>query len=225
MPILKLAVLAVILSIASPVASSATDFSLSDNFNRQSAPVGRDWSDSPDNTPGRRLVVLNQRIQPNGVNCNVGIYRPLTLRSSDVVTLSADITPANGFGGLGNRYQTRLRIRSNGSLSSGYGISVYRGDQNYPSYVQLLLNNTVVGSSLSSFQYGDSVHLSATVYPNGSVTGYVIDNFGQTFLFQFPARDLSTLTGNKFVIEQECPDPRSSTFIFPTIDNVEVRLR
>jgi hypothetical protein len=56
--------------------------------------------------------------------------------------------------------------------------------------------------------------------PNGSITGSV-DGSGQTFDFNFGPQSTAGL-GTEFGLFQGFPDGRTSTFIYPTIDNLSI---
>jgi hypothetical protein len=197
--------------------SRATDFTLADNFNRPNGPVGRNWQESPSDPMGKHLVVRNRRLTPSSEDCGVGMSRPLSLLNSDVVTISADLTPTNDF-----RHGLELLIESNGLAQNGYGIQVARSNASSPSSIHVLLNGVAVDTVQSSFNFENFLHVSVTIYPNGVVSGYVVGPSNELFHYNFPERDLSLLSGKRIAVNLECPVPSA---LSPTVDNLEIQVR
>ncbi|MCE5311425.1 MAG: hypothetical protein LLG20_27630 [Acidobacteriales bacterium] len=165
------------------------------------------------------LVIRNGALSTPGPDGGAGIYRPINL--SGPVTVSATLTPGNGYGGLLNRYGTGVLFGSNGDLSSGYGVWLYRADQNYSnSQVILLLNGTELASVPSSFQFGASVTAMVTFSPDGSLKGSVSGS-GSIFNFSFGPRTM-VLPASNIMISLGFPDGRSSVITHPTVDNLIV---
>jgi hypothetical protein len=209
------AVSAAMLSTAIP--ASATTFS--DLFDRPNGTVGNGWTDTSGNNAGS-LVLRKKALSTLDNGCRDGIYRPIGYAGN--VTLSAPITQENGFGGLLERYETQFIFRNDGTVSGGYSVSFYRGDQTFTdSTVELLVNGVLVDSVPSSFQYGPMIFVKATLFPDGRVKGRVSDGTDE-FQFSFPRRDISGLTGTNIAIVQDCPDTRSNVITYPTINRFSV---
>lgn len=204
--------------------SEASDFIFLDHFNRPNGTVGRDWSPASDDSGGN-LVVRNSSLTTSNPGCVAGITRPLRLQGSDVATISADITQENGNTTLRNRYSNGFYFHSTGSISSGYGISFGRSDSTTNSTVVLRANGAPTTIQVANFNYGKSIHVSFSLFPNGAITGFVTDNNNHLYGFQFPAHSLTSFTGNNVIVVQECPDVSGSPIIYPTIDNLQIEVR
>lgn len=212
--------------LASLLPSKASDFVLFDHFERPTGAVGRDWSNATDNTTCH-MIIRNYSLSVSATSTQAGIYRPLTLTLPDTATISADLTQGSGYGGELQRYVTTFLIRSNGSSSSGYGLIFYRGGQSYSdSSVILLLNGSQIATATSSFQFGATIHVVFSVYPDGSIVGTVTDVLNHLFKFTFPFQDLSGLTGTNVLLQEFCPDPRgTTTYTYPTIKDLQIDVR
>lgn len=197
-----------------PVATTNTFF---DNFNRTDGLPGNGWIEGIDNQVN--LVISNDVLTVPGLGGYGAIYRPVDL--SGPVTISADITQKNGFGGLLKAYDTSLLLGSDGHDFSGYGIHLGRPDQIYAqSEVDLVYNGATLARLSSTFQFGAQVSVTMTLSPDGSIVGEISGD-GNTFDFQFAARTV-TYAGSNFEILQGPPDSRSNILTYPTIDNVSV---
>lgn len=187
-----------------------------DDFNRANGDAGNGWTISSDSSGGS-IGIVDETLQTSGSGGTVGLYRPVDLTQS--ITISADLTPTSGFGGLRLRYTTALLFGSDGSVDSGYGIFVYRGDQNYNnSAVFLYYNGQVLQELTSNFQFDNAVHLEFTLATDGSITGAVSAG-SDTFYFEF--LDFTpTYAGSNFIIRQDLADPRSSDLAQATVDNL-----
>jgi hypothetical protein len=103
-----------------------------DDFNRpDSANVGNGWSNTPGNTGNQNLRILNHALttpapSPGGA---AGIYRPFPFTAP--LTVSATITPGSGYAGLLLRYGVNFSLLNNGTMDSGYQLTISRADQNY----------------------------------------------------------------------------------------------
>jgi hypothetical protein len=188
----------------------------SDNFNRADGATGNVWS------PGSSTALViagNALTIPSGSPDGAMIVRPFPV--SGTTTVSAHVTQENGFGGLLNRYTTTFLFGNNGDTSSGYGITIARGDQNFSdSRVLLDYNGTAIATANSSFQFGAAVDVTFTLALDGSIAG-TISGDGHTFDFAFGPQNV-TLPGNNFAIIQGAPDWRSSVITRPTMDDLTI---
>lgn len=189
-----------------------------DDFNRADGDAGNGWTLSPDSSGGS-LGIVSGALQTSGNHGTVGLYRPVDLTQS--ITVSADLTPTSGFAGLKLRYTTTLLFGGDGTVDSGYGIHVYRGDQNYNnSSIILFYNGQVLQELPSSFQFGDKVHLEFVLSTDGSITG-AISSSSNLFTFAFTGFT-PTYSGSNFTIRQELGDPRSAEQDQATVDNLVI---
>ncbi len=192
---------------------------ISDDFNRpDSAVVGNGWTTAPGS--GGTLSILNNHLT-NAEPQYSAVNYPLL--STGAITISADASGANGYGGLPYRYGAVFYIKSDGTIDNGYGISLGRADANYPSHVMLMQNGVTVGDLLSTFQFTDVTHIDATFNADGSVVGVVSDpnNPANVYNFSFPARVVSN-TGTYFQIDSNPFDMRTGTPTYSWVDNVVV---
>lgn len=205
------------LTVTKAAAGQATFF---DDFNRADGPVGNGWVDATDN-PGPPLAIRSNVLTTSNVNCNIaGVARPTGSASN--VTVSAEITEKNGYGGLLKGYDSLILFKNNGSIYSGIGIYVTRSDQNYEnSTITLVENGQNISHVFSTLQFGSRIFVESTLAVDGTVSGVVGDG-NSIFEFAFPSRDTSNLTGKYTMIVQGCPDTRASPLTYATIDNVRV---
>ncbi len=109
-----------------------------------------------------------------------------------------------------------------GRSRAGYGVLVYRGDQNYNnSAVGLNLNGVTIAKIPSTFQFGRWLRVDLKLYPDGRVWGRIRGD-GNKFTFNFPKHSLRDLPGQDFAIMQACPDSRSGTIIYPRINSLSL---
>jgi hypothetical protein len=189
-----------------------------DDFNRADGDAGNGWTISPDGFGGS-IGIVSEALTTSGNHGTVGLYRPVDLTQS--VTVSADLTPTSGFAGLRLRYTTAFLFGGDGSVDSGYGVYVYRGDENYNnSAIILFYNGQVIEQTASSFQFGDHVHLEFKLATDGSIMGQVSSELG-LFGFQFNGF-APTYSGSNFTIRQELGDPRSAEQAQATVDNLVI---
>jgi hypothetical protein len=189
--------------------------SFEDDFDRADGSVGNGWLDVTDNAID--LLLDNGAIGVAGLNAAAGIYRPIDLSSTD--TVSFVITQHSGFGGLASRFSYALDLASDGSSDIGYGVAINRGDQNYQdSRVQLILDGVLVGTIFSPFQFQAALDVTVTVLPDGTVLGEITEG-GNTFLFDFGPLAV-TLANHNLALFLESPDDRSTTFIYPSLDDL-----
>jgi hypothetical protein len=187
----------------------------SDDFNRaDSVTVGNGWTD----------LNGNMEIRNNALTCSAvgvpggGVYRPFAF--SGPITISATLTETSGFGGVLRRYNCILGILSDGQ-SAGYGIRFSRGDANYSdSKVRLYDGPTEIGRIDTPFQFGPAINVSALINLDGSVTG-TISQPGDTFDFAFGPHAIQSIGGN-FSYQTIFPDPRSNTFVYPSMDDLSI---
>lgn len=206
-----------VLALVAIAPASATSFY--DDFDRPNGSVGNGWSNLP-GAPDGNLIIHNKTLVPSKTNCDVGVSRPIGY--AGIVTLSAPMTQQNGYGGLTRRYVTRLIFKNDGSLMGGYGVTVYRGDQNYDnSAVYLTLNGTLLQTIPSTFQFGTWLHVDLNLFPDGRIWGRVRGD-GHRFTFAFPKHYIGNLTGQNFAIVQGCPDDRAGPQIYPRINSVSI---
>ena len=161
--------------------------SFTDDFNRaDSSVVGNGWSDLSGNIGGNLGIVSNElTFAPTQTpNAQAGIYRPFTF--SAPLTITATLREMNGYyGNLLGRYGSTFRVLNDGSLGDGYGILVYRGDNNYDDSAVVVEDGTnAIATLLSTFQYGPEINVSVTFNPDGSLAGNVSQP-GETFDFSF----------------------------------------
>lgn len=189
-----------------------------DDFNRADGDAGNGWTISPDGYGGS-IGIVSGALTTSGNHGTVGLYRPVDLTQS--VTVSADLTPTSGFAGLRLRYTTALLFGGDGSVDSGYGVYVYRGDENYNnSAIILFYNGQVIEQTASNFQFDDKVHLEFTLATDGSIMGQVSSELG-LFAFQFSGLT-PTYSDSNFTIRQELGDPRSPEQAQATVDNLVI---
>jgi len=189
-----------------------------DDFNRPDGSVGAGWSDMS-GTGGHRLALVGGRLEAPEPGAAGGIYRGLSLAGPVAVT--ATVTDLSGYGGVSDRFDMHFMFGSSGDVSRGYELDLVRGDANYQDSRVILVDNGVeLGSVASSFQFDQSVTVSFTLNPAGSITGQLSDGAHQSsFSFGPHAFDRSHQT---FGIYFGGPDSRSGSFIFPTLDNLRI---
>src|SRR3712207_1204923 len=95
-----------------------------DDFNRADGLPGNGWSE----TGSRALVIRDGALTVDDAVGVTGIFRPIDL--SGPISVSADITEM-GTTNFVRRYQTSFLFGNAGDETSGYGVFVARGDQNY----------------------------------------------------------------------------------------------
>lgn len=199
-----------------PQLSAGATFS--DDFNRKDGPASNGWSNSPGQSYD--LVIRgNVLTVPTDVSySDAGIFRNVgPIRRA---TISSTVGHQSGCCGTYDAFATWFLFKSSGARDSGYGIIVQRSDNNYSnSSVHLVLDGVGIDLKSSSFQYHSEVDVTVTMRPDGSLKGAVSDSTN-VFNFEFPARDLSSLTENNVTIVQSGPDNRNTTFVYPTIDNL-----
>src|SRR5579871_5950617 len=190
----------------------------SDSFSRPNGPIGNGWSNTTGNSGGN-LTIVNGAVSTPGPGGRAGIYRPIDL--SKPVIFTATLTQEDGAIGLLGRFDADVFFGSNGSLGSGYGLNLYRADQTYAdSTVSLVFNGATLGSIASSFQFGPSLTVNLTLFPDKSMTGSVSGQ-GNVFNFTAPPATLQ-LSGSNLAIDLGFPDKNSSVITNETVDNVTV---
>jgi hypothetical protein len=193
--------------------------SFSDDFNRpDSSTVGNGWANTTGNVNGN-LAISNNELTCSVPDGNAGIYRPFSFAAP--VTVTALVKEMNGFGGLLRRYDSTVRILSDGVYGNGYGVQFGRGDQNFSdSSVSVFDGPTKIATLLSSFQYGPAINVSVTFFADGSVTG-TVSQATDTFDFSFGTHTIQSSGGN-FSYETSFPDSRSSSLVFPRMDDLSI---
>jgi serralysin len=198
--------------------------SFSDNFSRPDGSVGNGWTPTSGNLNGS-LVLASGRLTTGDVGGMAGVWRPWDVTAP--VTVDVTVTQLTGFGGLQNRFASSFLFGNDGSLGvgwgNGYGVAVYRGDQNYSDSAVILTYNDGADQIVlrTPFQFVSAVRLTFTLSPDGSITGTVSEG-ANSFDFSFAARAVD-LSG-AFAVIQGLPDNRSSSFIFPTIDDLTLSM-
>lgn len=198
------------------------DVVFTDDFDRPDGAVGNGWSPLI-GQGGVAMVIddgaLTAPLPEPAPAVHTGVYRPLDFTGP--VTLECDITEANGFGGLADRYFWQFLVASDGTAGSGYGIQVYRGDQNFNnSAIVLIDNDGTVATLLSSFQFSDVLHLEVTFNPDGSVSG-TVSQPGSSFDFAFPAYDFAAGGSNIALVAYDL-DNTGGPYTEPTLDNLVI---
>jgi hypothetical protein len=191
-----------------------------DDFNRPDGPVGNGWAQAPDSNGGD-LAIRNGRLTPvGGGGGNSSVYHPMNM--SLPVTVSGTLTEQNGYYTfLLGAYSAAMVIGSTGSLSSGYGITFHRSDQNYAnSDVELLVDGVPIEALSSTFQYGSSINVAATFEADGSIVGAVTGD-GNTFNFSFGPRTV-VLSGSNVSVWFAHPDTALIGSTQPTLDNLSL---
>lgn len=203
----------------SSLAATATAQVFFDDFNRpDSSAVGNGWTPlAGGSTTG--LGIRSNHVSPVIPNGKGGIYRPFDF--SVPVTVSATISEQNGFGGVPRRYDQTISIRNDGIIDHGYGIAFLRGDVNYNSTIRLFDGASYFQDITPSFQFGPEINTSIKFSPDGSVSGRVWQG-NENFTFTFPARAIQS-TGGNFAYATGYPDGRSSSFIFPRLDDLRLQ--
>lgn len=183
---------------------------LVENFDRpDSTSVGNGWSDLTNNVGGT-FIIKDGRLQTSAGAGEAGIYRTLPLTGPNRVT--ADIFQENS-----NRYVAQFRFANGGQRNQGYGLMFYRGDSSYANSAVILFDGTTeVASRPVTFQFGTSIHVDFTVYPDGRVEGSVSQG-AQSFPFSFVARAFQN-PGDNFAIINEY----NSNAVPPRFDNLTV---
>jgi murein DD-endopeptidase MepM/ murein hydrolase activator NlpD len=174
-----------------------------DDFNRADGSVDNGWLLAPDDVDGS-IEIVDNALSTVGTGKEgggiVGVYRPVDLTQS--LTVSADLTPTSGFGGLQLRWTTAFLFGGDGNVNNGYGIYIYRGDENYNNSAILLYHNgQVVEQLASTFQFGSNLHLVMTLATDGSITGSVSSDT-ETFSFEF-AGFTPIYSGTNLLIQHE----------------------
>jgi len=201
-------------------ATSALAITFFDDFNRPDGAVGNGWFESGANVGGG-LVIKNDALTVNATGGEYGLYRPINM--SGPITVSATVTALNGFGGLQDHYSSWFMLGTDGNnfLENGYGIYISRSDQNFSnSNIALDYNGEIIDQQNSTFQFHGPISVSFTMQADNSIGGSVTDGVN-VFDFDFGARPV-TFPGSEFEIIQAGPDPRASTYTFPTIDNLSI---
>ena len=184
-----------------------------DEFSRPDGPVGNGWSSTAGDI-GAPLEIRSGALTAAVTGSTAGVYRAVD--QSGAVTVSGTTSQMNGFGGLPYRYVAEFLVGSDGTLASGYGVRIYRGDVNYPSEVQLMLNGAVVAQQASSLQFGPFVDFTITYGTDGSVSGSV-SAAGSSSSFSFAPRG-GTPSGANFAMSLEA----GGGPVYPTIDNLRI---
>jgi Ca2+-binding RTX toxin-like protein len=215
-------------SVTMSVALTSSQTEFFDAFDRPDGTVGSGWLPTSGNGNGD-IIIEGQRLTVPTAHGEAGIYRPVDL--SGPVTVSATITQLNGYGGVGNRFFTTILYGNAGDMSSGYGVAFVRSDDNTNNSMIVLVSAGgeagVDASSaivLADFQFDTLITPTITFFPDGSITGSVTGNNGQSFYFSFDAATPHpSPAGNNIAIIQVFPsDDGTSTYIFPTVDNVSI---
>ncbi len=198
----------------------AAALTFADTFTRVDGPVKNGWLALP-NSQGS-LVIKGAALTTGTLQDNVGaIYRKVGKLNS--ITVSADVSDENGYGGLLNRYQTQFGFGQTASPASGYQVFFGRSDQNYSnSNVSLLFYGFLIGTQYSSFQFGHLITPTVTLLSDGTVTGKIVGD-GNQFDFSFAPRGYDFFV-TTFSIGTEGPDCRAGPCAkYPTIDNVIIK--
>lgn len=192
---------------------------LVDDFSRPDAPaVGNGWKDTSGNSGGNMSISAGETtFRSFG---HAGIWRPCGQLAD--ISFSATLKEKSGYGGLARQYRHYLLTRNDGTVGKGYGLALYRSDQDYNnSAVALIQDGVVLEQVASSFQYGPEISVSATVRADGSVVG-TVSQPGSIFSFSFAAR-LVASAGQNFAICLDGPDSRNTgSYLWPRVDNVSV---
>ena len=205
------------LAASSHVSFAATFF---DDFNRSDSPnVGNGWFTMNQSVPGPQLQIANDQLTLLSPRPMAGVFRPFLLSGS--VEVGVAMTETSGFDGLARRYDQYVWVFNDGTIGDGYGLNIIRGDQNYSdSRVTLTDGAATIGTLNSTFQFGPQIYLDATFNLDGSVTG-TLSQPGASFTFSFGPHAIQSV-GGSFAIAMSGPDGRSSSFIYPTMDNVSI---
>lgn len=203
-----------------PCSAFCTPANFTDDFNRSDGPVGNGWTDITGGS-GANLVISSGALSTTGPAGGAGIFRPIDYSGS--VTATADLTQANGFGGLLDAYDATLTFKNDGSLFGGYGLNFARSDQTYAnSSINLIVDGSQIASVHPSFQFGSHITPTVTVAQDGSVSGTVADGTN-TFNFTFgPQAAFTGLSGTDFAVRLGGPDSRSAVITNPTLDNLSL---
>ncbi len=164
----------------------------------------------------RGFVVSGGRLRVNG-----DAYMSRAVDLSAGATVSGVVTEENGYGGLLRRYDATILFGSDGQSSSGYGIQISRGDENYSnSGIDLIVNQRGIDRIWAPFQFGASVTFSVTLATDGTISGTVASD-GNSFNFNFGPRSV-TLTIDAIALAQDSSDTRSAIITQATFDNVTI---
>jgi hypothetical protein len=189
-----------------------------DAFDRpDSTDIGNGWVNTLGNSGGDLVLASGAVTTTATVGAGgAGIYRPFPLAS--VITLYATVSEMNGNFSL-RRYDNMFSVLNDGTLFGGYGIEIVRGDQNTnDSRINLVDNGTTIATVSSSFQYGPQINLFLRFVLDGRVSG-TISNATDSFNFSFGPRTVQSV-GDNFSWGTTFPDPRDSSYTFPTLDNI-----
>ena len=86
----------------------------------------------------------------------------------------ADAVATGGYSALPRQYSASLRVRSDGTLDSGYGLTFGRSDINYNNSTIYLCDGALELEAIpSSFQFGEQIEVDFVVDPDGSIYGEV----------------------------------------------------
>ncbi len=196
-------------------AAQADTVLFADNFNRlDSSSVGNGWLN--DDIGGGTLSIQNNELA-NASGLFSAIRR--TVQFSGPVTVSADLFEGNGFGGLPRKYGMNFYIKSD-DAANGYGVGFARSDINYPSEVSLIDNGVTLARIHPSFEYGPEIHVTFTIFSDGSITGNVSQP-GNSFNFSFPPRSVVS-TGSNFTVYMGPHDNQASAQLIPSIDDLVI---
>jgi surface antigen len=191
--------------------------SFADNFNRpDSTVVGNGWTGLQ--SPKSLEIVSGALSMRDAAGGAAGVVRPFSVPGP--VTIRADFSEKNGWGGLTCAYDAHLRIRNDGRESSGYGVAFQRADRNYGSSIALMDGSAELSRIDTVLQFGARIRVSATFHTDGRIEG-IVSQGGEQEAFSFPARTM-TSTGANVAIWTGSPDSRSTAYIFPRIDNVSI---
>jgi hypothetical protein len=186
-------------------AAHAQSVTFTDDFSRPDGAVGNGWSDA-----GNPPLVIANGVLTQQANPWAGVYRPVDYSGS--VTFSATLTPVSS-----GRYNNEFDFLNNGTLFNGLGLNFFRGDDTYSdSDVQLVLDGNTIATDVSSFQFGSSIDVTATLLPNDSISGSVSEGTN-VFDFNFGPQSVSE-PGDDFMMSLVGEQPGSD----PTIGDVSI---
>lgn len=191
-----------------------------DDFNRPDGDIGNGWAISSDSDVAM-TIASNQLMNSSdsGNDLLSGIYRSLPFSNS--ARIEATLSEMSASTGA-SRFYSQFLVRSDGSISSGYGILVLRSSDGFNnSQVVLVEDGEWISSSISPFQFSQSLLIDVVIQSDGSIDGTISEG-SQSFEFSFGPRTI-TASGGNFQFVTPGNDPRNSTLnIRPRLDDLKL---
>lgn len=193
---------------------------ISDDFNRaDSSVIGNGWTTSAGSVVGNPKIVSNRLANDALGDSPSGIFQPLAFTTP--LQVQATLTPTDGDASVpaGSRFIHTFFVKSDGSVTGGYGVTFYRADSVFNnSAVRLVDNNAIIDTIASPFQFLSTLAVNFVVELDGSVHGSATEG-SNVFNFNFGPHAMVS-SGSNF--EALLGGRGGSTSPSQTIDNLVV---